>query len=171
MAFDGVKAFEGRPYSGMRVGGEHRWIYPGGRWSERKVAPDRWEFAFDSLKERETSAPAGSGATVGTEYHWYLLAHQWVRKLDADAYATHMEGMKHKVAHKRAHWRRWNCEYPDQVPERDRLVAILEESLAQIRREEPGPPPRPRIAEARSYTTSAVVSVYPPPPEPRATSM
>jgi hypothetical protein len=29
-------------------------------------------------------APEGSGVPVGTEYHWYVLAHQNVRKLNAN---------------------------------------------------------------------------------------
>src|SRR2546426_8454139 len=75
----------GETYSGMAVGGEHTWLYPNGLWKETKVAPDRWDFTFSSLKERERSAPPGSGVPVGTQYHWYILAHQRVRKIDADS--------------------------------------------------------------------------------------
>lgn len=133
MAYDDLKEFQGRPYSGMSVGGEHEWIYPNGRWRERKVAPDRWEFTFSSRKERERRAPEGSGVPTGTQFHWYLLAHQRVRKIDKDSYTTFMEGLKCKVAHKRPHWRKWSDEYPDQVPERERLIRILEEELASLR--------------------------------------
>lgn len=133
MGYDDLKEHGGRTYTGMAVGGEHAWVYPHGLWRERKVAPDRWEFTFSSLKERERSAPVGSGAPPGTQYHWYLLAHQRVRKVDQDAYSTFMEGVKHKVAHKRPHWHRWSSEYRDQPSARERVVAILEATLARLR--------------------------------------
>jgi hypothetical protein len=105
-------------------------------WHETKVAPDKWEFTFASRKERERSAPAGSGVPVGTQYHWYILAHQRVRKIDADSYTTFMSGLKYKVAHKRPAWHKWSCEYPEQPSEREKLTTILEETLDGLR----GPP-------------------------------
>lgn len=138
MAFDELKEFEGQTYSGMAVGGEHAWIYPNGLWRERKTAPEKWEFTFTSIKERERSAPLGSGVAPGTRYHWYLLAHQWVRKIDADSYHTFMSGLKFKVAHKRPQWRRWSCEYPEQPSEREKILAILEETAARLREEDGG---------------------------------
>jgi len=86
MGYDDLKEFEGEEYTGMSVGGEHSWIYPHGLWRERKVAPDRWEFTFTSLKERERSAPEVSGVPPKTQYHWYILAHQRVRKIDQDTF-------------------------------------------------------------------------------------
>ena len=133
VAFDDIKKFHGQVYSGMPVGGTHLWEYPGGIWEERKVAPDRWTFSFTSEKKRVRKAPAGSGALPGTRYHWFILAHQRVEKLDTDTYATVMEGTKYKVAHKRPHWRRWSTEYPDNAPEREVLIRILEEELALLR--------------------------------------
>lgn len=138
MAFDDLKEFEGRTYTGMAVGGEHSWIYPSGLWRERKLAPDRWEFTFTSIKHRERSAPPGSGVPIGTRYHWYILAHQWVRKIDADAYHTFMSGVKYKVAHRRPNWRKWSCEYPEQPSERMKITAILEETLRLLRQEGSG---------------------------------
>jgi hypothetical protein len=44
-----------------------------------------------------------------------------------------MEGVKYKVAHKRPYWRRWNTEYPDNEPEREILIRILEQYLADLR--------------------------------------
>ena len=117
----------------MPVGGEHIWEYPDGVWEERKAAPDRWDFTFSSLKRRGREAPEGSGVPVGTEYHWFILAHQKVRKLDKDTYETSMEGVKYKVAHKRPHWYHWSTEYPDHEPEREILIRILEEYLAELR--------------------------------------
>ncbi len=135
MAYDDLKEFNGQGYTGMPVGGQHSWTYPEGRWQERKVAPDRWEFTFESIKERERAAPVGSGAPPNTQYHWYILAHQRVRKIDEDSYNTFMTGVKYKVAHKRPHWRKWSCEYPDQESERDRIMAILVATLAGLREE------------------------------------
>ncbi|HTY51812.1 MAG TPA: hypothetical protein VMB35_01280, partial [Methanomicrobiales archaeon] len=76
---------------------------------------------------------AGSGVPVGTRYHWFILAHQEVRKLDKDTYETSMKGVKYKVAHRRPFWRRWSTEYPDQVPEREVLIGILERELSLLR--------------------------------------
>lgn len=133
MAYDDVKEFRGRAYTGMAVGGEHAWIYPDGLWRETKVEPEKWTFTFESIKRRERSAPVGSGVPVGTQYHWYVLAHQRVRKLDADTYATFMEGVKHKVAHRRPNWRRWSTELPGRPSEPERLLAILEAAAAELR--------------------------------------
>ncbi len=133
MAFDDLKTFRGRVYSGMPVGGAHVWEYPRGIWREEKVAPDRWVFSFRSDKKREHAAPEGSGALPGTQSHWYILAHQRVRKLDQDTYETVMEGVKYKLAHKRPHWRGWSTDYPDSKPEREILIRILEEQLAELK--------------------------------------
>ncbi|MBI4416470.1 MAG: hypothetical protein HY557_05760 [Euryarchaeota archaeon] len=136
MSYDDLKDFEGEPYSGMAVGGEHAWLYTNAIWRERKVAPDKWEFTFASLKERGRGAPPGSGAPPKTQYHWYILAHQRVRKIDEDSYSTLMSGLKYKIAHKRPHWRKWSSEYPDQSSARERIVAILEETLAGLREDD-----------------------------------
>jgi hypothetical protein len=45
---------------------------------------------------------------VGTEYHWYILAHQNVKKVDANRYTTSMTGIKYKLAHRRAERENWN---------------------------------------------------------------
>jgi hypothetical protein len=65
--------------------------------SEKKVTPDKWEFIYTVNKRRAGHAPEGSGVPVGTEYHWYILAHQNVRKLDANNYTTSMVGVKYKL--------------------------------------------------------------------------
>jgi hypothetical protein len=86
VAFDDLKTFRGQVYSGMSIGGTHTWEYPCGVWQEKKVAPDRWVFSFLSEKKRLRRAPEGSGAPAGTQYHWFILAHQRVKKLDHDTY-------------------------------------------------------------------------------------
>ena len=141
VAYDDLKESGGKVYTGMPVGGEHAWVYPRGIWQERKLDPDRWAFTFSSLKTRTRSAPEGSGAAIGTGYHWFILAHQRVRKRDKDSYETFMEGVKFKIAHRRPHWRHWSTEYPDQEPEREKLIRILEEELARLR--SGGPPYSP----------------------------
>ncbi len=147
MVYNDLKEFNGEKYTGMSVGGQHSWIYPNGLWRERKVTPDQWEFTFASLKERERAAPIGSGAPPNTQYHWYILAHQRVRKIDEDVYNTSMAGVKYKIAHKRPHWRRWSCDYPEQQSEAEKVIAILEATLAGLRGGTPDPegpvPPGP----------------------------
>ncbi len=133
MAYDDVKDFDGEEYTGMAVGGQHTWHYTDALWHERKTAPDKWEFTLTSVKKRDRPAPPGSGAAVFTEYHWYLLADQWVRKIDADSYTTFMSGLKYKVAHKRPHWRVWSDEYPGNASSRDHVLEILEEATDRVR--------------------------------------
>ncbi len=123
----------------MAVGGQHTWHYTDALWRERKIAPDEWEFTLTSTKKRDRPAPLGSGAAVFTEYHWYLLADQWVRKLDADSYTTFMSGLKYKVAHKRPHWRAWSDEYPGNPSSRDQVLEILEGAADRLRANREGP--------------------------------
>jgi hypothetical protein len=133
MGYDDVKEHDGQRYSGMPVGGTHEWRYPDGRWEEEKKGPDRWSFSFSSKKRRRDPAPEGSGADPGTKYHWYILGHQRVQKIDKDSYQTLMQGLKYKLAHKRPYWKRWSSEYPDQRSRGERLEAILEAALARAR--------------------------------------
>lgn len=133
MAYDDVKTHDGERYSGMPVGASHDWLYPDGRWRETKRAPDRWRFRFDATKERREPAPEGSGADPGTRYHWFLLAHQRVRKIDKDRYTTAMRGAKYKVGHRRPYWRDWSYGYDDQPTQREVLVGFLESVLEGLR--------------------------------------
>ncbi|HVG36632.1 MAG TPA: hypothetical protein VNA10_02780 [Thermoplasmata archaeon] len=112
--------------------------------SERPVAGDEGRARPLGLhvpidqRAGEERAP-GSGVPVGTQYHWYILAHQRVRKIDADSYTTLMSGVKYKIAHKRPHWRKWSSEYPDQPSETEKLMHVLEETLARLRESAPEP--------------------------------
>jgi hypothetical protein len=117
----------------MRVGGTHEWYYDKGEWKEKKIAPDKWEFNYSVKKTRAWQAPEGSGVPVGTEYHWYILAHQNVRKLDANSYVTSMTGLKYKLAHKRIGRERWSSTDNTQ---RKRLIEILQELIDQLKVEE-----------------------------------
>ena len=153
MAFDDLKEFHGQTYTGMPVGGQHTWHYTDAKWRETKTTPDEWDFTFESVKRRERRAPLGSGVPPGTQYHWYLLAHQKVRKIDEDSYTTFMSGMKYKVAHKRPHWRWWSCDYPEQESERERVIAILERTLARLR--QTSAPPDDPMAETKPCDSGA----------------
>jgi hypothetical protein len=130
--YNEYKDFEGKKYTGMRVGGIHQWYYDKGEWKEKKIAPDKWEFTYATNKRRAWQAPEGSGVPVGTEYHWYLLAHQNVRKLDANSYTTSMEGLKYKLAHKRAEIGKWSS---TNYAQKERLIQILEDSIDQLKKE------------------------------------
>lgn len=92
----------------MKVGRSHKWYYDKGEWKEKKVTPDQWDFNFSVDKKRAGQAPEGSGVPAGTEYHWYILAHQNVKKVDANRYTTSMTGIKYKLAHRRAERENWN---------------------------------------------------------------
>jgi hypothetical protein len=130
--YNEYKDFEGKQYTDMKVGGSHKWYYDKGEWKEKKITPDKWEFTYAVNKRRAGYAPEGSGVPVGTEYHWYILAHQNVRKLDANKYTTSMTGLKYKLAHKRAEKEKWNTTNNAQ---RKRLIQVLQELISQLKRE------------------------------------
>jgi len=131
-AYNEYKEFEGRQYTGMKVGRGHKWYYDKGEWKEKKITPDKWEFIYNVNKRRAGQAPEGSGVPVGTEYHWYILAHQNVRKLDANNYTTSMVGVKYKLAHKRADKEKWSM--TDNM-QRRKLIQVLQELTSQLKRE------------------------------------
>jgi frataxin-like iron-binding protein CyaY/exonuclease VII small subunit len=128
-----AKEFKGRSYHGMKVGGVHHWTYPDGKWTERKVQPDRWDVTYTSLKRRNKKAPRNSGAEVGSGYHWFITAHQWVEKLDANTYATHLEGSKYLVAFKKPDWPVWNTQFRNAKRKaKERTIAALQDAIRRI---------------------------------------
>jgi hypothetical protein len=74
--YNTLKSFHGQIYSGMAIGGSHTWNYDQGVWKETKEEPDLWKINYETTKRRARNAPRGSGAPVGTEYHWLIVAHQ-----------------------------------------------------------------------------------------------
>jgi hypothetical protein len=130
--YNEYKQFEGKQYTGMKVGRSHKWYYDTGEWKEKKITPDKWEFTYAVNKRRAGNAPEGSGVPVGTEYNWYILAHQNVRKLDANNYTTSMTGLKYKLAHKRAENEKWSA---TDNAQRKRLILVLEELIGQLKKE------------------------------------
>jgi len=130
--YNEFKEFEGHQYTGMRVGRSHKWNYDQGEWKETKITPDLWEISYAVTKRRAGKAPEGSGVPVGTEYHWYILAHQNVRKLNANDYTTSLTGLKYKLAHKRADKDKWSATAKTQ---RKRLVKLMQELIAQLEKE------------------------------------
>ena len=124
------KNFEGQRYTGMKIGSHHKWYYDQGVWRERKMTPDEWTFDFAVKKRRAGKAPKGSGVPVGTEYHWYILAHQNVKKLNANIYSTALSGIKFKVAHKRAENGKWST---TPATQKKRIIRFLEEMIEQLK--------------------------------------
>ena len=131
-SYNEFKQFEGQQYSGMKVGRSHKWYYDKGEWRETKITPDLWEISYSVIKRRAGHAPEGSGVPVGTEYHWYILAHQNATKLDANDYTTSMAGLKYKLAFKRAGNEKWNATPKAQ---RKRLVKLLKDFITQLEKE------------------------------------
>ena len=140
-SYNNVKEFQGRKYTGMKVGRSHRWIYDKGEWNEKKISPDEWRFKYSVDKTRAWRAPEGSGAPVGTEYHWYIVADQVVKKLDANKYSTSMTGSKFKIAHKRVGKDDWNI---SERAQKAQLIEILEKVIDQLKKENANMP-QPRI--------------------------
>lgn len=130
-AYDDFKTFRGKMYTGMPIGRTHTWHYDRGDWKEKKLAPDRWEISYAVTKRRVGKAPEGSGVPVGTGYHWFILSHQFVHKLNADDYSTVMSGIKLKLAHKRADKAGWNASAARQAKI---LTEALEQLIAQIKK-------------------------------------
>ncbi|MFW9903396.1 MAG: hypothetical protein ACFFFH_03625 [Candidatus Thorarchaeota archaeon] len=130
--YNSIKEYNGQKYTGMKIGGKHRWNYKDGDWNETKIAPEKWKFEFICNKYRIHQAPVGTGALNNTKYHWYIIADQKVNKLDANTYRTEMTGIKYKVAHKRPHWNHWSYEYKRETYE-DQIINILEEVLKTLK--------------------------------------
>jgi hypothetical protein len=128
-SYNEFKEFEGKRYTGMKIGRAHKWYYDKGEWKEKKVTPDKWQFTYAVTKRRAGKAPEGSGVPVGTEYHWYILAHQNVKKLNANDYSTSMAGMKFKVAHKRADTEKWSA---SERAQRKRMIQFLQEMIREL---------------------------------------
>jgi hypothetical protein len=131
-SYNQFKEFEGKKYTGMKVGRTHKWYYDQGEWKEKKLTPDKWQFSYSVSKRRAGNAPEGSGVPVGTEYHWYILANQNVKKLDANNYTTSRIGLKYKLAHKRAERGNWSS---SDMAQRKRLIEILQELIKNIKSE------------------------------------
>jgi hypothetical protein len=132
VSYDEFKEYEGRTYTGMKIGRSHKWYYDKGEWREKKITPDLWQISYAVTKRRAGKAPEGSGVPVGTGYHWYIVAHQNVTKLNANDYTTSLSGLKFKVAHMRADSGKWSATPKTQ---RKRMIAFLKDVIADLERE------------------------------------
>lgn len=130
-AYDEVKFYGGQQYTGMPIGRSHKWHYDKGDWRETKITPDLWEISYAVTKRRAGKAPKGSGAKLGTEYQWYIMAYQDVLKLNADDYSTELKGLKFKLAHKRADKNKWSS---SATAQRKRLISLLKEMIAGLQK-------------------------------------
>lgn len=128
--YNTMKEFEGSRYSGMKVGARHKWYYDQGEWRERKITPEEWDVYYETVKRRAGKAPEGSGAPVGTEYNWLIVAHQVVDKLDANSYITRLNGKKFKVAHKRASKDKWSV---SEKTQRKKVIQYLEQVIQELK--------------------------------------
>jgi hypothetical protein len=131
-SYNQFKEFEGKKYTGMKVGRTHKWYYNKGEWKEKKLSPDKWQFTYNVTKRRAGNAPEGSGVPLGTEYHWYILANQIVKKMDANSYTTSMMGLKYKLAHKRAENNTWSS---SEDAQRKKLIEILQSLIEELKTE------------------------------------
>ena len=147
VSYDDFKEYEGKKYTGMKIGRSHRWHYDQGEWKETKVTPDLWQCSYAVTKRRAGRAPEGSGVPVGTEYHWYIVAHQNVKKLNANDYTTSLFGQKFKVAHKRAGNEKWSATPRTQ---RKRMIAFLRDVIADLEREQPDEIAAPKQSNGRA---------------------
>jgi hypothetical protein len=129
VSYDDFKEYEGQRYTGMKIGRSHKWNYDPGVWKEKKITPDLWQIGYAVTKRRAGRAPEGSGVPVGTEYHWYVLAHQNTTKQSANDYTTSLTGLKFKIAHKRAGSEKWSATPKTQ---RKRMITFLKSVIADL---------------------------------------
>jgi hypothetical protein len=130
--YNRYKFFGGKQYTGMPVGRSHKWYYDKGEWHDVKITPDLWEIEYSVTKRRAGKAPEGAGVPVGSGYHWFILAHQMVNKLNLDDYTTSMSGLKFKLAHKRADKGKWSATTKTQ---RAHLIDFLKDIISQLEKE------------------------------------
>ena len=128
-SYETIKHHDGKQYVGVQIGRGHKWYYDKGEWKDKKITPDLWEIRYAVTKRRAGKAPKGSGVPVGTGYHWYIMAHQEVIKLNEDDYSTVLSGFKYKVAHKRAASDKWSATTGTQ---RKHLIKYLKEMIDQL---------------------------------------
>ena len=131
-SYEAIKNYNGQQYVGMQIGRSHKWYYDKEEWKDKKITPDLWEIRYTATKRRAGKAPKGSGAPIGTGYHWYIMAHQEVLKLNEDDYTTVLSGLKYKVAHKRAAKGNWSASVATQ---RKTLLKFLKEMVAQLEKD------------------------------------
>jgi hypothetical protein len=132
VSYNEFKEHEGQRYTGMKIGRSHKWYYDRGEWKEKKITPDLWQIGYAVTKRRAGRAPEGSGVPVGTEYHWYILAHQNTAKQTANDYTTTLTGLKFKIAHKRAGSGKWSATPRTQ---RKRMIMFLRSVLADLEKQ------------------------------------
>jgi hypothetical protein len=132
VSYNEFKEYEGQRYTGMQIGRSHKWYYDQGEWKETKITPDLWQISYAVTKRRAGRAPEGSGVPVGTEYHWYVLAHQNVAKQTANDYTTSLTGIKFKIAHKRADTGKWSATPRTQ---RKRMIMFLRGVIADLEKQ------------------------------------
>jgi hypothetical protein len=132
VSYNEFKDYEGQRYTGMKIGRSHKWYYDQGEWKETKITPDLWQVTYAVTKRRAGRAPEGSGVPLGTEYHWYVLAHQNVAKQTANDYTTSLTGLKFKIAHKRAGSEKWSATPRTQ---RKRMIMFLRSVLADLEKQ------------------------------------
>src|ERR1700761_9518582 len=133
--YNRYKKFGGQQYTGMQIGRGHHWHYDEGDWKETKITPDLWEISYAVTKRRVGHAPEDSGVPVGTEYHWYILAHQTAKKLNANDYDTKMTGLKFKLGHRRADDGKLSASGPTQ---RKHLVEFLKSMIQELEKDPVG---------------------------------
>ena len=132
VSFNEFKEYEGQRYTGMKIGRSHKWYYDQGEWKETKITPDLWQIGYAVTKRRAGRAPEGSGVPVGTQYHWYVLAHQNATKQSANDYTTSLTGLKFKIAHKRAGSEKWSATPKTQ---RKRMIMFLKSVIADLEKQ------------------------------------
>jgi len=131
--YNSLKSYNNKVYTGMKIGGAHQWNYNNGKWVETKISPEEWNIKFTSVKTRMVSAPTNTGASIGTKFHWYIIADQIATKMDSNSYNTVMKGVKFKVGHKRPHWRTFSYNYPEQMSYKERIISLLENYIEKLK--------------------------------------
>ena len=132
VSYNEFKEHEGQRYTGMKIGRSHKWYYDRGEWKEKKITPDLWQIGYAVTKRRAGRAPEGSGVPVGTEYHWYIVAHQNTAKQTANDYTTTLTGLKFKIAHRRAGSEKWSATLQTQ---RKRIITFLRNVVADLEKQ------------------------------------
>lgn len=142
---------DGQKYSGTPIGYAHHWKYEDPDVQEQKISPEQWQFKMTCLKRKVQKTNTNGSIQPGTQYHWYFIGDQIVRKIDENTYQTDLNAIKYKLGHKRPYWKGFSYTYEDQIKANKSLnqmkINALNQELQMLKNIEKREPTQKEISQ------------------------